>query len=251
MPGTTLIFAATVAIAMPAAAQEFVPTEPYPRYAHETVADQPWRVGEVLYADDFSGDLANWAWEGDLEPCITDGRMELRTRTGLTVWFREKLEGNVLIEYRRQAWAGGEEFDHCRDLNCFWQASDPEHPNDFWVRSQWRNGVFGNYATLRQYYVGYGGGNNTTCRFRRYTGEAPPPEPVHHYDGNPHYLIVPTHSYVFQLVYFNGLVQFIRDGDVIFELDDPEPYPSGYFGFRTTRNHEFVDDFRVYRLEDR
>ena len=97
--------------------------------------------------------------------------------------------------------------------------------------------------------MGYGGGNNTTCRFRRYTGEAPPPEPIAHFDGNPHYLIVPTHTYTFQLVYFNGLVQFIRDGEVIFELHDPEPYDSGHFGFRTVRNHEFVDNFKVYRLE--
>jgi hypothetical protein len=249
MRNVLLMTVALMVVTAMAGAQEFVPCEPYPVYDHETVADQPYRVGEALYSDDFSGDLSQWVWEGDVEPQITEERMELTTRVGLTVWFKEKLEGNVMIEYRRQAWAGGSEFDYCRDLNCFWQANDPEHPDDFWARSEWRNGSFGNYSTLTQYYVGYGGGNNTTCRFRRYTGEAPPPEPIHHYDDNPHYLIVPTHTYVFQLVYFNGLVQFIRDGEIIFELQDPEPYDSGYFGLRTTRNHEFVDDFRVYRLE--
>lgn len=249
MRTTTLIIAGMVVTAMAAGAQEFEPVKPFPIYVHETVEDQPYTVGEILHADDFSGDLANWVAEGDVEPRISDGRMELRTLTGLTVWFREKLEGNVMIEYQRQAWAGGEEYDFVRDLNCFCQAHDPEHPDDLWERSEWRGGSFPNYATLKQYYVGYGGGNNTTCRFRRYTGEAPPPEPIQNYDGNPHYLIVPTHVYTFQLVYFNGLVQFIRDGQVIFELNDPEPYDSGHFGFRTVRNHEFIDNFRVYRLE--
>ncbi len=245
----TLIAAALVVTAMTAGAQEFVPCEPFPAHEHATIADQPYVVGELLYADDFEGDLANWVWEGDVEPRITDARLELRTMVGLTVWFRHRIEGNVLIEYTRQAWADGGEYDFVRDLNCFWQANDPEHPDDFWARSEWRDGQFGNYATLTQYYVGYGGGNNTTCRFRRYVGQAPPPDPIHHYDGNPHYLIAPTHVYRFQLVYFDGLVQFIRDGEVIFELNDPEPYAAGHFGFRTTHNHEFIDGFRVYRLE--
>ncbi|MGC9317591.1 MAG: DUF6250 domain-containing protein [Armatimonadota bacterium] len=245
----TLSLTLLVVTAMTAGAQQFEPAQPYPAHVHETIEDQPYQVGEMLYSDDFSGDLSGWVAEGDVEPRITEGRMELRTLTGLTVWFRERLEGNVLIEYERQAEAMAGEYDFCRDLNCFWQATDPEHPDDFWARSQWRNGMFGNYATLTMYYVGYGGGNNTTCRFRRYVGQAPPPEPIHHYDGNPHYLIVPTHVYRFQLVYFDGLVQFIRDGEVIFELDDPEPYESGHFGFRTTHNHEFVDNFRVWRLE--
>ncbi len=247
----TLITSAMVVAAMAANAQGFEPVEPYPCYVHETVPEQDYTVGEVLYEDDFSGDLSNWVAEGDVEPRITEGRMELRTMTGLTVWFNQKLEGNVMIEYEREAVAMAGEYDFCRDLNCFWQANDPEHPDDFWARSEWRNGNFGHYDTLTLYYVGYGGGNNTTCRFRRYTGESPRPDSIHHYDGNPHYLIAPTHTYTFQLIYYNGLVQYVRDGEIIFELDDPEPYESGYFGFRTTHNHEFVDNFKVYRLEAR
>jgi len=153
-----------------------------------------------------------------------------------------------MIEYERQVWAMGGPNDRVSDVNCFWMATDPEHLDDFWARSEWRGGDFKNYATLRLYYVGYGGGNNTTCRFRRYTGTPPPPDPIHHYDGNPHYLIVPSHTYKFQLVFYDGLVQYIRDGEVIFEYQDPEPYTEGYFGFRTVRNHEFIDNFKVYRL---
>ena len=220
----------------------------FPRIEHETIDDQPYEIGGVLYEDDFSGNLLNWRAEGDVMPRITDGRMECETKTGLTTWFKTNLSGDIMIEYDRQVWAGGGPNDHSRDVNCFWMALDPTHPNDFWARSNWRDGMFKNYGTLRLYYVGYGGGNNTTCRFRRYTGLADPPAPIQDYDGNPHYMIVPSHTYRFQLVCFQGLVQYIRDGEVIFELQDSEPYTEGYFGFRTVRNHEFIDNFRVHRL---
>ena len=149
----------------------------FPRIEHETIDDQPYEIGGVLYEDDFSGNLLNWRAEGDIMPKITDGRMECETKTGLTTWFKTKLSGDIMIEYDRQVWAGGGPNDHSRDVNCFWMALDPTHPNDFWARSNWRDGMFKNYGTLRLYYVGYGGGNNTTCRFRRYTGLADPPPP--------------------------------------------------------------------------
>jgi len=220
----------------------------FPRLEHPVVEDQPYKLGEVLYQEDFSGDLSNWQPEGEVHPKITEGRMEVDTPSGLTTWFKQNLSGPVMIEYERQVWAMGGANDRVSDVNCFWMASDPEHPDDFWARSEWRGGDFKNYATLTLYYVGYGGGNNTTCRFRRYTGQAPPPDPIQHYDGNPHYLIVPSHTYKFQLVFYDGLVQYLRDGEVIFVYQDPEPYDEGYFGFRTVRNHEFIDNFKVYRL---
>jgi hypothetical protein len=223
----------------------------FPRGEHLTVQEQPYQIGEVLYEDDFSGDLSKWQPEGEVHPKTTEGRMEVDTPSGLTTWFREKLRGPVMIEYERQVWAMGGPNDRVSDVNCFWMANDPEHPDDLWARSEWRGGDFKNYATLRLYYVGYGGGNNTTCRFRRYTGQAPPPDPIQHYDGNPHYLIVPSHTYKFQLVFYEGLVQYARDGEVIFEYQDPEPYTEGHFGFRTVRNHEFIDNFKVYRLVPR
>lgn len=56
-------------------------------------------------------------------------------------------------------------------MNCFWGADDPRHPDDFFARSAWRNGEFKNYNTLDLYYVGYGGNDNGTTRFREYHGE--------------------------------------------------------------------------------
>ena len=61
-------------------------------------------------------------------------------------------------------------YDRLSDLNCFWGADDPRHPDDFFARSAWRNGEFKNYNTLDLYYVGYGGNDNGTTRFREYRG---------------------------------------------------------------------------------
>ena len=43
--------------------------------------------------------------------------------------------------------------------------------DNLFARSEWRNGVFKNYNTLDLFYVGYGGNDNSTTRFRRYNGK--------------------------------------------------------------------------------
>ena len=40
-----------------------------------------------------------------------------------------------------------------------------------------------------------------------------------------------------------------RDGRRLFTFDDPEPYRSGWFAFRTTWNHMVIRHFRVYALD--
>jgi len=43
-------------------------------------------------------------------------------------------------------------------------------------------------------------------------------------------------------------IQFLRDGELIFTYDDPEPDREGWFGFRTTRSHIRFDNFKVTRI---
>jgi hypothetical protein len=50
-----------------------------------------------------------------------------------------------------------------------------------------------------------------------------------------------------ELIADHGRIQFIRDGEVIFDFTDPSPFTSGWFGFRTVRSHLRLDNFRVYR----
>jgi hypothetical protein len=42
---------------------------------------------------------------------------------------------------------------------------------------------------------------------------------------------------------------YAKDGVVIFDIHDPEPYTEGYFGFRTVENHEFIENFKVIKLK--
>ena len=95
---------------------------------------------------------------------------EILSPKGLTLWRKEKMSGKVTIEYDACVVVEAEG-DRLSDLNCFWGADDPRHPDDFFARSAWRNGEFKNYNTLDLYYVGYGGNDNGTTRFREYHGE--------------------------------------------------------------------------------
>lgn len=215
---------------------------------HSDLSEQgpslPYSLGGVLYADDFSGDLSNWLAEGG-QPQIRNGRMEVDTPLGSTVWFKLPLAGNVLIEYDVTVVSAGGPDDRVSDLNCFWMATDPAHPDDLFAASAQRAGVFKNYDSLSLYYVGYGGNTNTTTRFRRYGGGQR--EMLSEYT-DPEHLIIPNHTYHIQLVAYEGAAEFYRDGQRLFHYEDPVPLTHGHFGLRTTQNHLTMDNFRVRRI---
>ena len=93
--------------------------------------------------------------------------LELIVPDGLTMWYRQRLTGDYEICYRICMVMQGGKYDRLSDLNCFWAANDPKYPDDLFARSQWRDGIFKNYNTLNLFYVGYGGNDNSTTRFRR------------------------------------------------------------------------------------
>jgi hypothetical protein len=203
-----------------------------------------YTIGEVLLSDDFSGDLSSWLAEGT-QPTIVDGQMDLDSSVGTTVWFKPWIQGNVIIEYDVTVVDQGGPNDRVSDLNCFWMATDPCHPEDLFAASEERAGVFAEYHHLNLYYVGYGGNTNTTTRFRRYNGGNR--ELLGEYTDGPH-LISPNHRYHIQLICFGNVVEFWRDGERLFRYEDPQPYRRGHFGLRTVQNHLIMDNFRVVRL---
>ncbi len=204
----------------------------------------PYSLGDVLFRDNFSGGLSNWSAEGG-RPQLTQGEMELDTPVGSTVWFKPELSGDVLIEYDVTVLRIGGANDRVSDLNCFWMATDPAHPDNLFAAGAEREGVFKNYDGLNLYYVGYGGNTNTTTRFRRYhAGER---EMLGEYT-DPAHLIIPNHTYHIQLVVCSGVVEYYRDGERLFRYEDPEPYRRGHFGLRTVQNHLTMDNFRVVRI---
>jgi len=213
-------------------------------WLHATEPAAP--LGAILHRDDFLGDLSQWVVEQ--QPggtvAIEKGKLVIADAAGCTVWFRHRLEAPVVITYKVRMSSAS----RVSDLNCFWMASDPARPDDLFAADHVRDGRFATYDTLRTYYVGYGGNTNTTTRFRRYDGTgARPLAPEHDLDAK-EFLLEPDREYHIMLIATaDGRVQFMRDGEVIFDMHDPEPLTQGWFGFRTVHSRMEVSDFRVRR----
>ena len=199
---------------------------------------------EPLFRDDFSSDLRHWVVEQ--QPggavAVVSNHLVIGDEGGCTVWLREALTAPVTISYT--ATVSSER--RVSDLNCFWMASDPAHPENMFAPGHERDGKFARYDSLLTYYVGYGGNNNTTTRFRRYDGTGARPLLPQHDLTAPKFLLQPDHAYRIVLVAgADGRVQFIRDGEVVFDWTDPQPLRRGWFGFRTVNSRIRISDFQV------
>lgn len=139
--------------------------------------------------------------------------------------------------------------DRVSDMNCFWMAKDPENPDNLFANSEKRHGKFSNYDSLRLYYMGVGGHDNSKTRFRRYTGNGERPLLPEHDLSDPKYLIKPNTVNHIRIIAFNDIIQYYRNGEKMINFKDDNPYTSGYFGFRTVNNHMTVDNFKVYQLK--
>ncbi len=200
-----------------------------------------------LYSDDFRHGLGQWVVEQRAGGTVTaqDGRLVIQDVAGCTVWFRAKLVAPVAISYTAKVAAK----PRLSDLNCFWMATDPARPGDFLAPGHKRDGSFAAYDSLRTYYVGYGGNNNTTTRFRRYAGDGTRPLLPEHDLKAEEFLLKQNHTYKIELVVAGGRVQFLRDGAAIFDFHDPQPLKEGWFGFRTVQSTIEIRDFVVRGVE--
>ncbi|MBU2914124.1 DUF6250 domain-containing protein [Reichenbachiella agariperforans] len=212
---------------------------------------------ELIHSDDFTDGINNWKVEQMPDGSVyhKDGKLEINDWRGCTAWFKEKLEGPIMIEYEavvlQDTTKSQEEdgiFDRASDLNCFWMATDSENPDDLFAKSDFRTGRFPNYDTLSLYYVGMGGHFNTKTRFRRYTGNGEKPLLPEHDLSDSVYLIKPNTVKKIRLVAFDDVIQYYRNDTLIYDYRDPRPYTEGYFGLRTVHNHMTLDNFKVYRL---
>ena len=228
------------------------PKSPRPPIDPSRAFDKAFAKGELLYQDAFDMDLSQWVVEQRPggEAMLKDGRLDIDDAGGCTVWFKRRLTEPVLIEYEAILVKAGGPNDRVSDLNCFWMAIDPEHPEDLFADRE-RGGRFSNYHDLRLYYVGYGANNNTTTRFRRYLGDGSRPLLPENDLRDGRYMHTPNRARKIQIATAGNAVQFLCDGEVVFDFIDAEPYREGWLGFRTVRNHMRIDNFRVYRLVKR
>lgn len=215
-----------------------LPASPDPRY----------QLAGVLQHDDFQTGLSAWTTESErpAQVTATGGVLDIDTPAGLTLWFRHELHGPLLIEYDAEAVSAGGPNDRVSDLNSFWMATDPDSTTS---PAAHRNGAFADYNTLRTYYVGLGGNGNTTTRFRRYVGSTTDRPLLPENDRSAlQDLLRPNQFQHIRIVADNGLIQYFRDDNKLFEYQDEQPYTHGWFAFRTTQSHLRIRHFRVYRL---
>lgn len=191
---------------------------------------------------------------GKAELSMVDGVMDVVSPDGLTLWYTERLTGEYEISYRISMVNGKGKFDRLSDMNCFWAANDPEHPEDLFARSEWRNGIFQRYNSLDLFYVGYGGNENTTTRFRTYHGEFYGKDEnrlkpvIKEYRDEPH-LLKPDHWYEVVITVADGVTTFACDGEQLFSLPLKGREADGHFAIRLWKNHIKMRDFRVRRKE--
>lgn len=202
------------------------------------------KQGKLLHADDFSGKLGRWHSEieqkGDSSVSINGKKLLIDVGGGATVWFRQALQGDVLITFKRKVLVGAGKNDRLSDLNMFWMATDPNKDSLFT-----RKGEFSEYDGLRMYYAGIGGNTNTTTRLRRY-GDG---ERVLHADlGDQAHLLEANKEYAVQIAVYRGCTRVLVNGQEYFQYRDPAPLRHGHFGFRTTQSRQEIDDFKVFEL---
>lgn len=180
--------------------------------------------------------------------------LEMTAPKGLTLWRKEKMSGNVTIEY--DACVMDEKpGDRLSDLNCFWMASDP-NASDIWKNEKERNGKFVNCYALQLYYLGYGGNHNSTTRFRRYDGNR---EGITNADMRPKILreytdaenlLTPNKWYHIKISTKNGRTEYYIDGKRLVDFRDPNPLSEGWFGFRTTESRAKITNFKWTKESD-
>ena len=176
--------------------------------------------------------------------------LEIISPKGLTLWRKEKMQGNVVIEYDACVMNEGRPEDRLSDLNCFWMASDPKHPDNLKKRMAWRSGIFVRSYSMQLYYVGYGGNHNSTTRFRRYDGDETGitdknarPAILKEYTDSAH-LLTPNKWYHIRLESKNGRVTYTINGEQLVDFRDAQPLNEGWFGFRTTLSRTRIANFR-------
>ena len=206
---------------------------------------------ELLFKDDFTDSLSQWTVEqmpgGEVK--ITDGKLEINDKDGCTVWFNNKLIGDIRIEYDVVLVDEDGTNDRVSDLNCFWKAIDPSSPDDIFANS--RTGKFANYHCFRLYYVGFGANNNTTTRFRRYPGDCSRPMLPEHDLSDPDLMNIPNMERHVQITCVDSQTVYKIDTMTVFDFTDDEPFLEGWFGFRTVANHMTIDNFKVYALKNK
>ena len=207
----------------------------------------------LIHSEDFDSDLSKWVQEiepsDNSEVLIKDGKLDINVGAGCSVWFTEKMEGGILIEFDAIMVQDGGVNDNVQDLNTYWMSTDPKNPDDIFAQSDARGGIYKNYFPMSLYYVGLGETHNKRSLLRRYLGTGKRPFLPEHKLEKSEYLLKGNELNHIRIISFGNIIKYYRNGELYFSFDDPNPLTSGYFCFRTVENHMIIDNFKVYKLQ--
>lgn len=213
-----------------------------------SVYSQNTEEGKLIFSDDFNLLLDKKTWIAEIAPqpdsrvYVKEGQLILDTRGGVTVWLNKKLSGNIRIEYTRKVLIDTGKNDRLSDLNSFWMATDPKNKNLFT-----RNGVLESYDSLQLYYAGMGGNTNSTTRFRKYEGNGERTL-LKEYKDSAH-LLQSNKLYTISIEVRDKTVRYSVNGELFFEYNDPAILKEGYFGFRSTKSRQAIEQVKIYQLK--
>lgn len=197
---------------------------------------------EVWHVEDHSGKTV-FHTSGDT--------LEISTPKGLTLWYKQRLTGNYEISYSAcMPMRGDDPNDRLSDLNCFWGANDPKHPDNLYARSSYRNGFFPNYKTMTLLYVGYGGNHNRTTRFRKYYGGLPEQDdkvvrPVIGEYLDAGHLLKAGRWYRIRIEVKKKQTRFYVNDELLFIRPLEPGEGDGHFGLRLLQNHTLITNLKV------
>jgi hypothetical protein len=207
------------------------------------------KKGELLFKARFNDEALSDQWVVELQGgegsrvYTRSNVLVLDTRQGVSVWLRQPLSGNYIIEFTRTVLSDGRTNDRVSDLNQFWAARDPINEDFFSGRS----GAFSDYDRLQLYYVGMGGNDNKTTRFRRYDGRGGKPI-IGEYTDKAH-LLAPNKAYRIAIIVRGSATSFWVNGEQYFSYEDSQPLAGGFFGFRSLHSRQEIADLTIHRLD--
>ena len=216
------------------------------------INDNPFYINgktkKLLYSDDFTMQFDTTKWFAELGKnqnntvSVKNGAMEIDVDYGATIWFKNELKDAWMVEFDRTVPMQGGKNDRLSDFNVFWQATDP-HTG----KLMGRDPEFKNYDTLSLYYVGMGGNKNTTTRFRKYMGTSNK-DVIQEYTDAAH-LLEADKTYHCRIVFKKNTTFFYINDVLFFTYQDAQPLTHGYFGFRTLKSRQIIDNFKVFEIE--
>jgi hypothetical protein len=195
-----------------------------------------WKGHAALVAEErFEGDLSDWALEGNADWGIRDGRLRVDALPDryATIWWRQDLPADCLIEYRAHVLPPGGDGNN---VNTFLYATGPAGED---VLALGLTGRYQDYHDIPNYIVTL---TSTYSRLRRCPGFVELSErlDVHSEPGK---------TYDVRILKVGGRIQAAFNDRVWHDVTDPAPHVRGRLALRAWHGANEYHFVRLWAIE--